>query len=303
MSFRFLTRLGATLLVAASGAMAAHAATAPYSQIVVFGDSYNDVGNIHALAAAHGIDYPPAPYYQGRFSNGPIWIEHVAASFGLPMLPSAAPGGTDFAVGGAELLQPVTLVPGLTIPSIEDQVAYYLAINGGHADPNALYVIEGGGNDILHATGGSPQQLGDAIADGIFGIEQSLLDAGATQFLIPDLINVGELPAAAAGGLAAVKFAHAAALEANQKLEVLLTPVPGILFNRIHVYQTFLGVADDPTHFGFVNVTDPCLTTSGLTVVSECSDPDHSLWWDAEHPSEFAHSFFAVLAMGKLTHK
>jgi phospholipase/lecithinase/hemolysin len=116
MSFRFLTRLGATLLVAASGAMAAHAATAPYSQIVVFGDSYNDVGNIHALAAAHGIDYPPAPYYQGRFSNGPIWIEHVAASFGLPMLPSAAPGGTDFAVGGAELLQPVTLVPGLTIP-------------------------------------------------------------------------------------------------------------------------------------------------------------------------------------------
>jgi phospholipase/lecithinase/hemolysin len=55
-----------------------------------------------------------------------------------------SPGGTDFAVGGAELLQPVTLVPGLTIPSIEDQVAYYLAINGGHADPNALYVIEGG---------------------------------------------------------------------------------------------------------------------------------------------------------------
>jgi outer membrane lipase/esterase len=305
MSFRFLTRLGSILLVTASVATAAHAAAAAqYDQIVVFGDSYNDVGNIHALAAAHGIDYPPAPYYNGRFSNGPIWIEHVAASFGLPMLPSAAPGGTDFAVGGAELLLPVTLAPGLTIPSIEDQVAYYLAINGGHADPKALYVIEGGGNDILNATGGSPQQLGDSIADGIFGIEQSLLDAGATQFLIPDLINVGELPAAATGGVAFVKFAHAASLEANQKLEVLLAPVPGISFNRIHVYQTFLAVTkDDPTHFGFVNVTDPCLTTSGLTVVSQCPDSDHTLWWDAEHPSEFAQSFFAVLAMGKLTHK
>jgi phospholipase/lecithinase/hemolysin len=178
MPYRWFMRVFALVFFAAYGSLTARA----YDAIVVFGDSYNDVGNIHIIAGKLGVDYPPAPYYDGRFSNGPIWIEHVASNWGLPMLPSSIPGGTDYAVGGAELLQPVTLDGVLTIPSVEDQVAYYLAVNGGKANPKALYVIEGGGNDIIGSTdlsASNAAKLGGNIASGLAGIVATLGAAGA----------------------------------------------------------------------------------------------------------------------------
>ena len=154
MSIRPLARLAAVLVLTAFGSVAAHA----YDKIIVFGDSYNDVGNLTALAAKYGFVYPPAPYYPGHFSNGPIWIEDVASDWKLPMLPSSA-GGTDYAFAGADLLEEST-TGGLPTPSVLDEVAEYLAANGGKADPHALYVIEGGGNDILDATELNAAKLG-----------------------------------------------------------------------------------------------------------------------------------------------
>jgi len=62
--------------------MAAHAVTASYDALYVFGDSYCDVGNI--FTATGGAE-PAAPYYDGRFSNGPIWLDHVAGFLGVPL--------------------------------------------------------------------------------------------------------------------------------------------------------------------------------------------------------------------------
>src|SRR5580698_8826324 len=127
-----------TLLSVALGASALARATTPtYDAIYVFGDSYCDVGNI--FIATQGAE-PPVPYYNGRFSNGPIWIEHVAGGLGLPMTPYLA-GGTDYAFGGAFATAPQP-IPGGTIPSVPQQVELYLSLHGGKADPNALYVIE-----------------------------------------------------------------------------------------------------------------------------------------------------------------
>ena len=197
MSIRPVARLTAVLVFAAFSSMAAHA----YDKIIVFGDSYNDVGNLTALAASYGLTYPPAPYYPGHFSNGPIWIEDVASDWKLPMLPSSA-GGTDYAFAGADLLVEST-TGGLPTPSVLDEVDEYLAYLAAHgekADPNALYVIEGGGNDILDSTELDAHKLACEIAKGLHGIETTLRKAGARSFLIPELIDVGQLPAAALGG-------------------------------------------------------------------------------------------------------
>lgn len=102
-----------------------------YDKIVVFGDSYSDVGNIY-IATKGAIPLSP-PYYQGRFSNGPVWVEHLAQSFGLPLKPYLA-GGTDYAFGGAELLQDLATPEG-TVPGVASQVGLYLAAHGGKADP------------------------------------------------------------------------------------------------------------------------------------------------------------------------
>jgi phospholipase/lecithinase/hemolysin len=269
-------------------ALTSVAAAAPhYDAIYVFGDSYCDVGNIY-LATSHTTP-PSPPYYQGRFSNGPIWVEHVASAMGLPLLPSLA-GGTDYAVGGAEVTTAVSTTQG-TIPSVPEQVLEYLKASNYHADPHALYILEGGGDDILNATGGSAQELGLKIAAGLAGSELLLRQAGAKNFFIPDLLNVGLLPAAQANAT----FATQASVATNQSLDGLLQWeewLEGVMISRADVFSLFESVAGDATHFGFTNITTPCLNAITNTI---CADPDHTLFWDGEHPTEFAHSFFAVL--------
>jgi len=260
----------------------ASAATISYDNIYVFGDSYCDVGNIFLATA--GAE-PPFPYYNGRFSNGPIWIERVAGSLGLPMKPSLA-GGTDYAFGGAFATAPQA-IPGGTIPSVPQQVELYLSQNGGKADPKALYILEGGGNDILDATGGSPEALGFQIALALAESELLLRRAGAKHFVIPNLFDVGLLPA----GQANADFDHRAVVAANKSLNDLLAFeqfLEGIHILRLDVFRLINSVKADPTHFGFTDITNPCLTTT------VCSDPDHTLFWDTHHPTVFGHDFFAV---------
>src|SRR5437660_8377950 len=62
----------------------------PITQMVVFGDSLSDVGNVYAATGS-----PPAPYYPGRYSNGPIWVERLAANLGLPAPTPSLLGGND----------------------------------------------------------------------------------------------------------------------------------------------------------------------------------------------------------------
>jgi phospholipase/lecithinase/hemolysin len=82
-----------------------------FTELVVFGDSLSDTGNA------------------GRFSNGPVWVEHLAKSLGLPLRPSRA-GGTNHAVGGARAVGGPN--------ELRAQVRGYLAERGGRADPRAV---------------------------------------------------------------------------------------------------------------------------------------------------------------------
>jgi phospholipase/lecithinase/hemolysin len=277
--------------IIALAAITAQAATPRYDNLYVFGDSYCDVGNIFA---ATGGAVPGAPYYNGRFSNGPIWLDHVAGFLGVPLKASLL-GGTDYAFGGAWVTAPQPIEGGF-IPSVPQQVALYLQQHGGKADPKALYVIEGGGNDILGTTTGSPDALAYQIAVGVVQSEQMLRQAGARNFVIPNLFNVGILPAAAGN----TAFALAASVATDKYVSELLEPeedLPGIHILRMNVFSLMTAVETDPTHFGFTDITNPCLTTS------VCADPDHTFFWDTHHPTEFGHAFFAVTLENALTQR
>jgi outer membrane lipase/esterase len=44
-----------------------------FCQLVIFGDSLSDIGNVYILT---NYTYPISPpYYQGRFCDGPNWID------------------------------------------------------------------------------------------------------------------------------------------------------------------------------------------------------------------------------------
>jgi outer membrane lipase/esterase len=84
----------------------------------------------------------------------------LAGFFGLQANPANTPGGTNYAIGGAfanvgagfytgPFYNPLdgNLFPNGQLPGAVTQINNYLAANGGHANPNALYLISVGGND------------------------------------------------------------------------------------------------------------------------------------------------------------
>src|SRR6478735_2958703 len=74
----------------------AERARGAYSQVVVFGDSLSDTGNVNNQT--FGIS-PGSAYYQGRFSNGPLWVEDLATSLGVAAPTYSRGGGRDYAFG------------------------------------------------------------------------------------------------------------------------------------------------------------------------------------------------------------
>ena len=159
----------------------ATAAATNFSQVVVFGDSLSDNGNI-SLATAPTLQ-PPL-----RFTTNPgtVGIENVASKLGFTLQPSLL-GGTDFAWGGAGVL---TNSPGTpaAVPTLTAQVGAYLA--GGTVDDHALYSIWGGANDIFYAatSAGAAAVAQQLIAQNVAAQIAQLQGAGLPQTQIDALI-------------------------------------------------------------------------------------------------------------------
>ena len=87
------------------------------ADLVVFGDSLSDVGNT-ADATFGAIPSSSDGYFQGRFTNGNVWVEHLAGYLGESVPTSSRNGGKNFAHGGAQVLD-----SGLLRPSLTEQVS------------------------------------------------------------------------------------------------------------------------------------------------------------------------------------
>ncbi|PIA18563.1 hypothetical protein COEREDRAFT_6279 [Coemansia reversa NRRL 1564] len=59
--------------------------------LYVFGDSLSDIGVLKNLT--NGL-VPPSPYWEGRFSSGPVWNEYTARLIGYNLYNTAAAGST-----------------------------------------------------------------------------------------------------------------------------------------------------------------------------------------------------------------
>ena len=139
---------------------------APYSGIVVFGTSLSDSGNAFAL---HGDantppDYlvdpllvPSAPYAKGghHFSNGATWVEQFARSLGLAGSVQAGVPQRRAEPQTSRSAAARAWADGQNV-NLSDQVDAFLQSTGGTASPDALYVIEMGGNDVRDALGAYP---------------------------------------------------------------------------------------------------------------------------------------------------
>lgn len=282
--------------IIASLAAGAPAAAAPvFSNIFVFGDSLTDTGNAHLGAPSAGVPDPAPPalgYFNGRFSNGPMWTDYLSQDLGFGLLEPRLAGGTNYSVGGARAVPNGD--PSLDFPQQLQFFANDLA--GGPADPNALYVVNFGGNDardILHGDADAPDPA-SVIATIIGGIE-ALNDLGARHFLVGGIPNIGLQPeqnGAEAEGRA-LSLQLAAALDAAL---ADLTLEAGTNLFSFDYFPLTDAIEANPTAFGFTQPLDLfCLAVPGAS-----PDCPGFLFFDPLHPTTAAHRLIANAALAAL---
>ncbi len=285
---RTLVRTAAALTALCAGA--AQAAT--FSTAYFFGDSLSDTGNVYA--ATGGVT-PPSPYFNGRFSDGPVWVEYLAAGIGHASAAQASLlGGNNYAWGGARTSG------GTSVPSVLAQVGSFLGSTAS-IDANALYVVVAGGNDMRDARSGDPANIGAAATAATDNLKTAiglLAAKGAKHVLVANLPDLGATPEAVALGVTGVSTQATNAF--NALMGGVVSYGQGIGLTMSFFDFAALGAAvrtDALTNggavYGITNVTSPCGAFAGPTGAS-CSVSQFS---DALHPSAISHQFMGAAAV------
>lgn len=287
----------------------------PFSKIITFGDSLSDVGNLAKLLTAQNAGAPlpisSLNFENGRFTSGPHtspvsgqtgnWLDQfrtLAARFypGMPSQLNNTSGGTNWSVGGATTASTTVATPsfgGLTVnvDNMGMQVTKYLT--GRSADPQALYILEAGGNDITNTTTWD-DALSTTMVNNFSAALLALYNKGAKMFMFPTIFDVSKAP---------VGIPNAAAIQAvcvafNSKLLTALNTFKGlhpeVVIYQPDFYTLYNLIVAQKDLYGFTDVT---------TICNSLSTNNPSLWmfWDNIHPTPSLHRLLANEALKKLT--
>jgi phospholipase/lecithinase/hemolysin len=210
------------------------------TELVVFGDSLSDTLNTYQ--ATNGNIPVSPPNFEGRFSNGPIWVDQI-----LPELGLTSNSLFNFAYGGAET-GVNTVTPG--IPGLTEQVALFEAsLNSHPVDPNALYTILIAGNDLINL----PSE--NTIATAITNISTAITDLvnlGAENIVVLNLLDLGLLPKNIDAGTSTIATGLATAF--NTGLNTTLTTLETTLNLDLHLVDLFglnQAIGANPNDFAF----------------------------------------------------
>lgn len=259
----------------------------PYSGLVVFGDSLSDTGNTFAA-----VGIPPADtYFQGRYSDGPIWIDFLQSNLGL-----ADDSVLNLAVGGSQTGQGVEeppsgifeTPPGLVLPTVGFQINQYLAT--AIVDPDQLTIVGGGSNDLL--TSKSPFE----IAMNLDSHVRQLAAAGADEFLVPAIPPVGSTPlvnSSFQGFLLNLQTWRANRL-INRRMDKIEDEL-GVTVHRLDTFGLGLAGIYAPQLFGFTNTTNAALADIGSGLISPEQGASY-FFWDVLHPTSKAHEILGSTA-------
>ena len=264
--------LAAALALATLPALADSTSTyTDFSQTVFFGDSLTDSGFYQpVLVAFNG----PSAAAVARFTTNPglVYAEFLADYYGTNATPAwqLTPGSTGFSITGAggdnyaaggATISPGAGFPPTTFtayaPSLTTQINAYLTANGGHANPDALFTVWGGANDLFYHLAGATSQaqfLGAAGAE--VALVGQLESAGARYVLVPTLPDVGQTPfglsqgAAGSAGITQLSAGYNATLFGGLK-------AAGLRVIPIDVFHFLREITAAPATYGLTNVTTP----------------------------------------------
>ncbi|MBD2088552.1 SGNH/GDSL hydrolase family protein [Microcoleus sp. FACHB-1515] len=245
--------------------------------LVVFGDSLSDTGTV--FRATGGLYPPRSTYFNGRYSNGRVWVEYLGDRLAIP-----ASQIENFACGGA------TSSGGFTnmIPGLLAQVQSYLQTHS-QLDSGSLFVLWAGGNDYLQGATNAAVPVGNLVR----AIEL-LANAGASKILIANQPDLGQLPAtrntANSARLSELSRSHNSQL--RRSIKQLMQQHPNLQIALFDANALYHEAIETPAKFGFTNVMQAAQSIGG--------NPDQSLFWDGIHPTTAAHRILSDRAFATL---
>lgn len=282
-------RLACVLAIAAAPDLASASISSLYSSFFVFGDSLSDNGNLYA--ADGGTQPASPPYYNGQFSNGPVWDTALMSSFTTAGEPTA-----NFAFGGATATA-ISDAESPAIPSLATQVGGFLssgltAVEG----PHPLASIWIGANDIFAALenklpGITPDQIAAAAASSVVSAINTLSSNGIRDFLVFNLPDLGKTPA-----FAGSQAASQASNLFNTLLASDLAGLTGVNARGVDIESVFAAMLKNPGKYGLANTTDACIAVSGC-LNGTTAVQDSYLFFDTVHPTEGVQQLIAQTAL------
>jgi len=276
-------------------------------RVVVFGDSLLDAGNLIKT-----LDIPQKPFYEGRFSNGPISIEYL-----IDLLSEGNGANIDhknYAIGGAltHVLNPTSLLKYHSFP-VSEQVARF-ENDEGRFDKDDLVVINGGANNFLFTIYKEIPYINLTaklrVARDLRKIVRKTIKMGAKNIIVWNIPDVTRAPAYKNYLSNWVGKFFQSYLQMNIKLQNsflrsrisdLQIMFPDVKLKLFDFYDLLNDCANNPSKHGFENVTDACIESYGGADengniqydMRVTNDPDKYLCWDYCHPTTKAHKIIA----------
>lgn len=310
---RFLGVLA--ILVWSCAPSAAGAVPAQISSLFVLSDSLLDNGNSGLVSQdAVGDVFPPFPYFQGRFSNGPVAVEYLwkILNPGDNGFAASLAGGTNYAIGGAtsgsasyQSVNPSVPEPLRTLYASYGN-AWQLAafeLDNPLFDPDeSLFLIWLGANDVFYygataelpgtvpGSSGGPDLISNAIANIVASVE-FLADQGAKHFMVLNMPDLGAVPEFL-GNAELTSLASTFNLNLSIALGALDAADAGI---EILVYDAFTALNEiiaNPAAYGLTVVDQACIANL-LSGVCNLGNWNEWLFWDGVHPTTRVHQIIA----------
>jgi outer membrane lipase/esterase len=308
------------------------------SQVIFFGDSLTDSGFNDLWSFPAPLPVGKAPTFTTY--HGYTWAQYVAhdiKGFVLPVYPGPNPAdtitnnsiypvpgfvsgtlkGIDYAAAGS-----TTNSIGnqeTWAPSLVQQVSYYMSTTGGVADPNAVYFIWSGANDILALLGGAsvPSELqllmaANTAATNIASEAALLSSKGAKRIVVIALPNLGQTPLISGiatslnlptfpATIKTLTFSFNSMLNtalgsvvAQYGTSIIYVDVYDLLDNVISSVEAGQPYVIAGQSFNFVNYTNPACATVSSSIYCPNGTPSGYVFADVLHPTDMAHRVISL---------
>jgi phospholipase/lecithinase/hemolysin len=240
----------------------------PFSIVYAFGDSFSADN--------------------GQYSNGPVWVQDLAATLGLN-------GVTDFAVGGA--MTGTTALHTANVTDLPTQLSTFAAQDAS-PPPDALYTVWIGANDVPAIESTPSMTAAAAVADITQAVTNEvnfisgLAQLGAKNLMVLNVPDQAPFPAFASQGPLPAYETSLLTQIYNQQLSTALRGLAtsdGLRLDLVDTYTLFDQMVANPAAYGFTNVHDP-------VQYANVANPNQYLFWDNDHPTAGGHAQIAAAA-------